>query len=78
MLSFSELKFGTECFIFISGFSLGIILVAFGLMDERFKKMKLIKRIPLLILIWLGWHIVLPVPAYFLAYLLQFISNLFA
>jgi hypothetical protein len=78
MLGFSELEFGIESFIFVSGLSLGVIFVAVGFMDDRFKKMKLIKRIPLIFLIWLGWQIILPVPAYFLAYILEIIKNLFS
>ncbi len=76
MISISELRFFNECFIFISGFSLGIILLGLGLLDERFKKMKLIRRIPLLFLFSLGWHIVFPVPAFFIAYILDLFINI--
>ena len=76
LLSDDSLLYFTECAIFISGLSLGIIIVAvFGQM--KFKKFQFIKRVLSIIGIWIGWHF-LPVPVltYALAFLIQPIARL--
>jgi|LSQX01.1.fsa_nt_gb hypothetical protein len=77
MVSFTDLSYGIESLIFVSGISFGLIFCA-GFTDEKLKKMKLIKRIPFMLLIWIVWHIVLPAPAYILAYVLEIIINNFS